>query len=106
MAEIIRATASVITLASLFKGCIDAFDLFKCAKNQDIDMKKLNLKLTIERCRLLVWGQSMGLTTNPEITQGLLSGCEFADIIDESLQLIIQLLTDSEALARNMDVGS
>ena len=99
MAEIIGATASVITLASLFKGCIDAFDLFKCAKNQDIDLRKLNLKLSIERCRLLVWGKSMGLSDDTDSSQNVLNDCDFHNIIHDTLQIIVQLFTDSQALA-------
>ena len=100
MAAIIGATASVITLASLFKGRIDAFDLFKCAKNQDADLKRLNLKPNIERCRLLIWGQSVGLANDSRVAQNLLSGCAFQTVIEDSPRLTIQLLTDSEDLAR------
>ena len=99
MAEIVGAAASVITLAGLFKGCIDAFELIKCARNQGLELKKLSLKLSIERCRLLVWGKSMGLSADSENVQHVLKDCGFQPIIHDTLQLVIQLFTDSHQLA-------
>ena len=63
MAEVIGVVASGFTLASLFKVCLDAFDLIQTAQHQDMDVKKLVLKLNIEKCRLYAWGEAIGLTT-------------------------------------------
>ena len=50
MADLIGVLASGITLAGLFKVCLDATDLIQTAQNQDLDLKKLLLKLDIEKC--------------------------------------------------------
>jgi hypothetical protein len=48
MAEAIGLAASDATLASLFMGCVKAFELIHIVKTQDIELEKLNLKLNIE----------------------------------------------------------
>ena len=52
MAEIVGTFASAVTLATLFKSCIQAFDLIHTSQNQATDLKKLTLRLNIEKCRL------------------------------------------------------
>ena len=62
MAELIGTVASSVTLVALFKAGLEAFDLIQTARHQDLDLKKLTLKLNIEKCRLYLWGETMGLT--------------------------------------------
>lgn len=61
MAEVIGALASGITIAALLKTCLDAFDLIYAAKNHDRELKRLVVKLNLEKCKLLAWGQSLGV---------------------------------------------
>jgi Prion-inhibition and propagation len=96
MAEIIGVSASVIALASLFKACVEAFEIYKCVKKQDADLKKLNSKLRIEQCRLLVWGKAIGIPDRSDTNHTMLQDCNFQDVIQDTLELILQLLTDSE----------
>ena len=69
MAEVLGAVASGLTVAGLFRVCIEAFDLIQKARNQDTDLEKLILKLNIERCRLYVWGEALGLTVPQDSRQ-------------------------------------
>lgn len=62
MAELFGAVASGVTLAGLFRACLEAFDMIRTAHDQEMDLKKLTLKLNIEKCRLYLWGDEMGLT--------------------------------------------
>jgi Prion-inhibition and propagation len=100
MAEVFGVVASAITLAELFKICIEAFEFVRHAKNQEVELQKLSLKLNIEKCRLFVWGQSMGLTDKNKSTQNLLNDFPFQHLVRDALQLIIQLLTNSQDLGR------
>ena len=101
MAEVVGVIASTFTLAEVFKICIDAFELISAAKRHDSDVKNLTLKLKIEKCRLLVWGRSMGLgpSGDGEATSRL-DECEFADVVRETLTSVIELLSNSQDLAR------
>lgn len=100
MAEVIGTIASVLTLAGLLKGCIDACELIRAAKNHGKDLEKLDLKLALEQCRLRSWGKSMGLIREAEEDRpSLLQHFEFRAVVQRALELIIELLTDSERLS-------
>ncbi|KAF2194767.1 hypothetical protein K469DRAFT_536619, partial [Zopfia rhizophila CBS 207.26] len=94
--EVIGALASGVTLAALLKTCLEAFDLFQTAKNIDIDLKRLIVRLNIEKCRLYTWGEGMGLIVAP--TAGRvrpLDSSPFRDLVKEALEEILRLLSDS-----------
>lgn len=99
MAEAIGTVASIATLLGLFKLCIDAFDFIRATQNQELDLKKLALKLSIEKCRLYTWGQAMGLTQPPREGQNMpLDDCPFPDIVKETLDMILGLFSDSQQI--------
>ncbi|ERF73038.1 hypothetical protein EPUS_08602 [Endocarpon pusillum Z07020] len=99
MAEVVGTIASAVTLAALFKLCVEAFDVIHTAQKQAIDLKKLTLKLNIEKCRLYTWGEAMGLTAvvRPSARQPL-DSCPYAEIVHEILELILDMFGDSQKL--------
>jgi hypothetical protein len=100
MAEaIIGAIASGMTIAGLFKICVEAFDLIQTGRHQELDLKKLTLRLNIEKCRLYTWGQAMGLTeSTSENQQRPLDLCQFSHLVKETLEVIFQLFNDSHKI--------
>ena len=101
MAELIDAAASVVTLVSLLTNCVEAFELIHIAKNQETDLEKLDLKLMLEQCRLKAWGKSMGLIReNGSEKKNLLDGFEFREVVQQALQQILTVLTDSNCLSK------
>ena len=90
--------ASGLTVAALFKGCIEAFDIVHLARHQDADLEKLTLKFSIEKCRLYVWGMTMGLTTlkQPEQPHPLesLHQC----LVRRTLQEILDTFRDTQKM--------
>jgi hypothetical protein len=99
MAEIVGVIASGITLAALFKSCIEAFDLIQTGHNQELDLMKLVLRLNIEKCRLFTWGESMGLTSTPDEAEPTASAsCEFREVMMQTLETIFLLFNDSKKL--------
>jgi hypothetical protein len=101
MAELIGLLASGITLAGLFKTCLDAIDLIQTAQQQELDLKKLVLKLNIEKCRLYAWGEAMGLTTPSSAGYSRpLDSCpnHIRDLVKDTLGMTLQLFTDSHKL--------
>ncbi|KAM6486100.1 prion-inhibition and propagation-domain-containing protein [Trichoderma sp. SZMC 28011] len=100
MAEVVGTIASVLTLIGLLEGCIDACELIRAARNQAKDLEKLDLKLALEQCRLKSWGKSMGLIRETgEKRRSLLEDFEFCVVVQRALELIVELLTDSERLS-------
>jgi CheY-like chemotaxis protein len=99
MADIIGTVASVMTLASVFKVCIEGFDLIRAGLNHDVEVKKLTLKLKVERCRLVTWGQSVGLISNSaQVESTLLTNFQYADTIREILEYLIEIFQNSSNL--------
>jgi hypothetical protein len=99
MAEALGVVSSALTLAGLFKICIEAFDLIRTMQNQEVDLKKLTLRLNIEKCRLYTWGETMGLTRPARGSKPRpLDSCPFQDIVKESLDFILQLFNNTHRL--------
>lgn len=99
MAEVLSAVASGLTVAGLFKVCIKAFDLIQNARNQDTDLEKLILKLNIERCRLYVWGEALGLTVPQDLRRARpLETSQFYGLVCDTLQAILATFRDSHKM--------
>ncbi|KAL8720256.1 MAG: hypothetical protein Q9225_002854 [Loekoesia sp. 1 TL-2023] len=99
MAEVLGAVASGLTVAGLFKVCIEAFDLIQTARRQDADLKRLILRFNIEKCRLYVWGETMGLTTPPVPGQTRpLESFMFEDLVCITLQAIVDTFQDTQKM--------
>jgi hypothetical protein len=99
MAEAVGLVASAITLAALFKVCIEAFDAVQTYQAQELELKKLVLRLNVEKCRLYVWGQAMGLSRPSRHSHRRpLDDCPFQNTVKESLHLILQIFNDSSKI--------
>jgi hypothetical protein len=98
MAEIVGTVASVWTL---FKLCIDSFDFLDTIQQYDTDLCMLAVKLQIQKYRLRVWGEKMGLS--PKSVGGnrfLLRSNHLPPLIKNVLQLVLNLLDQSENTRR------
>lgn len=85
-----------MALAALFKLYIEAFDVIHTAQTQTIDLKKLTLKLNIEKCRLHTWGQAMGITAAAQpSTRRPLDLSLHPETVCETLELVLDMLRDS-----------
>ena len=99
MAEVLGAVASGVTLAALFKTCIEAFDLIQASRHQEDDFKKLKLRLSIEKCRLYIWGELMGLTDTTEVVhERPIDTVPFPDVIREILEAVFKSFHDSHKI--------
>lgn len=63
---------SAVSIASLFTSCIDCFNIVVTAKDFGRDYKLLCTALSIQKLRLFLWGESVGLvsrqgTLNPAL---------------------------------------
>ena len=99
MAEVIGTVASGLTLASLLKVCLDAFDLIQASRNQELDYQKLVLKLNIERCRLYTWGQAMHLIpVDGQAQTSPLDSFAFRSLVSSTLEMMQKLFYDADKL--------
>lgn len=94
MAEVLGAVGSAFTL---FQLCIQGFDCFRAMQEQEADLRKLSIKLSIEKCRLYIWGETIGLTKTPGPGNKFpLQHCKFPETVVEALSLVLDLLDNSQ----------
>src|SRR4051794_14653357 len=51
----------VMEFASLFSTCVECFEYMKTAQNYDEAIEILLVKLDLEKTRLLIWGNAVGI---------------------------------------------
>jgi len=99
----IGLAASLITLAAVFKACIDSFELYKAAEDCEESLKTVLVELDCEKERLLIWAEAIGLVQ-------IESGKRHADIekhekvIKAALEQIRNLLDDATKLQERYGV--
>jgi len=105
MAEIAGLSAGIISLASLFSNCVDAFAYVKAGQSLERDFEILLVKLDVEKTRLFSWGNVVGIAR--ALNNGrhaILDDPATEATIRSVLESIRLLLTDSERLQRKYAV--
>ncbi|KAL9612739.1 MAG: hypothetical protein Q9167_002678 [Letrouitia subvulpina] len=106
MAEVVGTFASAVTIAALFKACVDAFDMVQAARHQEADYNRLLLKFNIEKCRLYTWGQMMRLTSTLQPDEARpLDEFQFRDVVIQTLQTLYDLFDDSKRIQERYGCG-
>ena len=96
--EPISLTIGAVALASLFSLCIQCFDLIEVGCNLGFDYELLIVKLSIEKRRLMIWGEAVGIVRPDQDRDKLLDEQETHDLIDRILTSIQKLFHDTDAL--------
>ncbi|KAJ5151340.1 uncharacterized protein N7482_010592 [Penicillium canariense] len=60
--EIASTAIGVVGLAALFSTCIETLDTLSSAARYSVNREILQTKIEVERLRLMVWGESAGIT--------------------------------------------
>jgi hypothetical protein len=60
-----EAIGLAVGTTSLFSTCIECFDLFRAATYYDEYVEILLVKLDLEKTRLLIWGNGVGIMKSP-----------------------------------------
>jgi hypothetical protein len=97
--EPISLTIGGVALASLFSTCIECFDYFKAGQALEEDFQLLLVKLDVEKTRLLIWGNAVGVLKPEDEGRVLeLNDSQKVDLIERCLESIKFLLSDAEKL--------
>ena len=95
----------MIGVAGLFSSCIDAFSHFKAAQTAEDDVDTVLLKLDVEKTRLLLWANEIGIySVNRQHAK--LFDEPIANLLSRILTKIQAKLTDSEQLRASYGVGT
>ena len=54
---------SAISVAALFTTCIDCFNIIVNARDFSVDYELLCTELSLQKLRLFLWGESVGLAS-------------------------------------------
>lgn len=93
----LEVPAFLIGVAGLFSSCVDAFGYFKLAQRASRDAEIVLLKLDIEKARLMVWGENVGIFSAINVDRQLLDS-RVVELVQRILCQIQSLLTDSDKL--------
>lgn len=95
--EPVSLTIGVVALASLFSTCIECFDYFKAGQAIEEDFELLLVKLDVEKTRLLIWGNAVGvLKPEGEGRVADLNNSQKAELIGRCMDSIKSLLSDTD----------
>ncbi|KAJ4152393.1 hypothetical protein NW754_004188 [Fusarium falciforme] len=84
--EVAATAIGVLGLAGLYTTCVHMLDTLSAAARYGIDRELLQTKIEVERVRLMIWGEAVGLNeinldpSKTEVTEDELA------VLDESLQ--------------------
>jgi len=97
MAEAADLTLSAVALASLFSTCIECFGYYQSAVKAKEEIKSALVALDLEKTRLLIWGDQVGICKTP--AQGRTKHLDrYADSVKNTLEQLEQLLKNAEGL--------
>jgi hypothetical protein len=88
-----------IGLAALFSTCVECFGYFKASQRMEKDLDVLLVKLDIEKTRLLIWGNRIGILDIVIPPNEIFSDPVKLDLTRRTLMQIESLLSDADHLA-------
>jgi hypothetical protein len=99
--EPVSLTIGIVALASLFSTCVECFEYFSSAKDLEEDFEILLVKLDLEKTRLLIWGNAVGvLKAEGEGRIIELNDGQRVELIGRCLESMKSLLSDTDKLQR------
>jgi len=97
--EPVSLTIGVVALASLFSTCIECFNYFNAGRRLEEDLEILLVKLDVEKARLLIWGNGVGILKAEDEGRAVeLGDPSKTPLIERCLERIKSLLSDTKDL--------
>jgi Prion-inhibition and propagation len=97
--EIIGLSASAAALATLFSTCVECFEYFRAGQSLEPDLDTVLAKLDIEKTRLLIWGNHIGiLNATTEGRHAALQNEQILASLCTCLKQIESLLSSTEQI--------
>ncbi|KAL9110896.1 MAG: hypothetical protein Q9227_004696 [Pyrenula ochraceoflavens] len=87
-----------IGLASLFSLCVQCFDYIENGRNLSPEYELMIVKLSIEKRRLMIWGEAVGILTPDEDRDPVLDEPDTHKLVEQILLNVSKLFQDAEAL--------
>ena len=87
-----------VGLASMFSICVQCFDVVEVGRNLGEDYELMIVKLSIEKRRLMIWGEAVGVLRPDEDRDALLDEPDTRALVEQILLNISRLFGDAENL--------
>src|SRR5579862_1938279 len=95
--EPVGLTFGVVALASLFSTCVECFGYFKAGQSLEGDFEILLVKLDLEKERLLIWGNHVGILKEDNEGRAMELNESMKDrLVGRCLERIKALLSDTD----------
>src|SRR4051794_64066 len=96
--EPVSLTIGLVALASLFSTCVECFEYFRAGQDLEESLEILLVKLDLEKTRLLIWGNAVGILKEDEARAIELSNATKIESIRRCLECIKLLLSNAGKL--------
>ena len=96
--EPVSLTLGAVSLASLFSLCIQCFDLIEIGRKTSVDYEIMVVKLSIEKRRLMVWGEAVGILRPDQDRDPLLDDLETRKLVERILSNVQRLFDETQNL--------
>lgn len=96
--EPVSLSIGAVGLISLLTTCVECFEYIDAAKACGRDLELLTTKFSIEKARLLIWGESVGISSTNATGSNKVESPHFRPIVEKILNCIRMLFEDTNAL--------
>ncbi|RYN45548.1 hypothetical protein AA0114_g8966 [Alternaria tenuissima] len=96
--EPVSLTLGAVSLAGLFSLCIQCFDLVEIGRKTSVDYEIMVVKLSIEKRRLMIWGEAVGILRPDQDRDPLLDDLETRKLVERILSNVQRLFDETQNL--------
>ncbi|KAL8911671.1 MAG: hypothetical protein Q9171_003198 [Xanthocarpia ochracea] len=96
--EPISLSVGAVALLPLLTTCVECFDYIDAAKSCGRDLELLTTKFAIEKARLSIWGESVGISSTNTAAYTKVDSVLVRPIIEQILNCVRMLFEDKNAL--------
>ncbi|KAL8784980.1 MAG: hypothetical protein Q9213_003641 [Squamulea squamosa] len=96
--EVVGLSIGAVALVPLFTTCVECFEYIDLARSCGRDLELLTTKFAIEKARLLIWAESMGITSSNTAQGTKTESPHVRPIIEQILNCIRMLFEDTTTL--------
>ena len=96
--EPVSLSIGAVGLMALLKTCVECFEYIGAAKTYGRNLELLTTKFAVEQARLLIWGESVGISSTNPTGSNRVETPHVRPIVEQILNCIRLLFEDTNAL--------